>query len=32
MNALDRYHDHRNHEGMLLAVGGWLVINSLLRK
>ena len=32
MNALDRYHDHRNHEGVLLAVGGWLVINSLLRK
>lgn len=32
MNALDRYHDHRNHEGMLQAVGGWLVINSLLRK
>ena len=30
MNALDRYHDHRNHEGVLLAVGGWLVINSLL--
>jgi hypothetical protein len=33
MNALDKYHGHRNHEGMLLqAVGGWLVINSLLRK